>query len=161
MKEIVTQLRLRNIGGIIVIDFIDMEAPEARDDRIAPAVNPYNWQDHLYDKNQPENLEFLRRFRSVMDEFDAVAVGEVGDAQYGLEIQAEYTSGGDKVQMCYSFEFLSGVSPTAERVGEVLFSPSFEEQNATELAQWILEDHLPVRMQLQLHKLLWGSEQGR
>jgi alpha-glucosidase len=84
--------------------------PAKRNATIAPEVNPYNWQDHLYDKNQPENLEFLRRFRALMDEYPAAtAVGEVGDAQYGLEIQAEYTGGGDKVHMCYSFEFLSGI----------------------------------------------------
>ncbi|WP_420398044.1 alpha-glucosidase family protein [Nioella sp.] len=118
-------------------------APEARNATIAPEVNPYNWQDHLYDKNQPENLEFLRRFRSVMDEFDAVAVGEVGDAQYGLEIQAEYTSGGDKVQMCYSFEFLSGVSPTAERVGEVL--TRYEGAIGDGWACWAFSNHDVVR----------------
>jgi 7-carboxy-7-deazaguanine synthase len=48
-----------------------------------------------------------------------------------------------------------------ERAGEVLFSPSFEEQNPAELAEWILADHLPVRMQMQLHKLLWGEAAGR
>jgi alpha-glucosidase len=96
-------------------------ARRMRNATIAPEVNPYNWQDHLYDKNQPENLEFLRRLRALMDEYPAAtAVGEVGDAQYGLQIQAEYTSGGDKVHMCYSFEFLSGIVPTPERVGEVV-----------------------------------------
>jgi 7-carboxy-7-deazaguanine synthase len=44
---------------------------------------------------------------------------------------------------------------------EVLFSPSQDQQNATELADWILHDQLPVRMQIQLHKLLWGNEPGR
>ena len=43
---------------------------------------------------------------------------------------------------------------------EVLFSPSQDQQNATELADWILHDQLPVRMQLQLHKLLWGNTPG-
>jgi 7-carboxy-7-deazaguanine synthase len=43
---------------------------------------------------------------------------------------------------------------------QVLFSPAFEQQNPTELAEWILADHLPVRLQLQLHKLLWGAEPG-
>ncbi len=47
------------------------------------------------------------------------------------------------------------------RVGDVLFSPSFGQQDATELADWILEDRLPVRLQLQLHKLLWNDEPGR
>jgi 7-carboxy-7-deazaguanine synthase len=44
---------------------------------------------------------------------------------------------------------------------DVLFSPSQGEQDATELADWILQDQLPVRFQLQLHKLLWGNEPGR
>ena len=43
----------------------------------------------------------------------------------------------------------------------VLFSPVQGRLAATELAQWILDDHLPVRFQLQLHKVLWGSEKGR
>lgn len=44
---------------------------------------------------------------------------------------------------------------------EVLFSPVFGTQNARELAEWILADHLPVRFQMQLHKIIWGEEQGR
>jgi 7-carboxy-7-deazaguanine synthase len=43
----------------------------------------------------------------------------------------------------------------------VLFSPSFEQLPARQLADWILEDRLPVRLQLQLHKILWGDERGR
>ena len=43
----------------------------------------------------------------------------------------------------------------------VFFSPSFEQLDAAELASWILADQLPVRLQLQLHKLLWGDEPGR
>jgi 7-carboxy-7-deazaguanine synthase len=43
---------------------------------------------------------------------------------------------------------------------EVLFSPEHETQNPTSLANWILEDNLNVRMQLQLHKYLWGNVPG-
>jgi 7-carboxy-7-deazaguanine synthase len=43
----------------------------------------------------------------------------------------------------------------------VLFSPSYEQLPARELAEWILADGLAVRMQLQLHKILWGNEPGR
>ena len=43
---------------------------------------------------------------------------------------------------------------------EVLFSPSWQVQDAAQLAGWILEDRLPVRMQLQLHKILWGDRPG-
>jgi 7-carboxy-7-deazaguanine synthase len=47
-----------------------------------------------------------------------------------------------------------------ERVSDVLFSPSFGQQDAKELAEWILEDRLRVRFQLQLHKLLWNDAAG-
>ena len=47
-----------------------------------------------------------------------------------------------------------------ERAGEVLFSPSHEELAPAELARWILDDRLPVRMQMQLHKLIWGNAPG-
>lgn len=44
---------------------------------------------------------------------------------------------------------------------EVLFSPVHDELPPRELAEWILRDQLPVRMQLQLHKYLWGNVPGR
>lgn len=44
---------------------------------------------------------------------------------------------------------------------EVLFSPVHEELDPAELAKWILDDNLRVRMQIQLHKYLWGDERGR
>jgi 7-carboxy-7-deazaguanine synthase len=43
----------------------------------------------------------------------------------------------------------------------VLFSPSYEQLPARELADWIVADRLPVRFQVQLHKSLWGNERGR
>ncbi|TKA97120.1 DUF3459 domain-containing protein [Cereibacter changlensis] len=92
---------------------------ELRNDSIAPGVNPYNHQLHMFDKNQPENLEFLKKFRAVLDPYVAAAVGEVGDAQFGLEIMAEYTSGGDKVQMCYPFEMLQPKLLTAQGLADV------------------------------------------
>ncbi|MGH8229035.1 MAG: 7-carboxy-7-deazaguanine synthase QueE [Steroidobacteraceae bacterium] len=48
----------------------------------------------------------------------------------------------------------------AERCG-VLFSPSHEELAARDLADWILADRAPVRLQIQLHKYLWGNVPGR
>lgn len=44
---------------------------------------------------------------------------------------------------------------------DILFSPSYEQLPARDLADWIVEDCLPVRFQLQLHKQLWGDEAGR
>jgi 7-carboxy-7-deazaguanine synthase len=43
----------------------------------------------------------------------------------------------------------------------VVFSPAASRLSPRQLADWILRDGLPVRMQVQLHKLLWGEEQGR
>ena len=43
----------------------------------------------------------------------------------------------------------------------VLFSPSYQQISPTELADWILADRLPVRFQLQLHKILWGDIPGK
>jgi 7-carboxy-7-deazaguanine synthase len=43
---------------------------------------------------------------------------------------------------------------------DVLFSPVYQKLNTTNLGNWILEDQLPVRMQIQLHKLLWGEKPG-
>ncbi|MEZ5883820.1 MAG: alpha-amylase family glycosyl hydrolase [Paracoccaceae bacterium] len=93
--------------------------PAERNDSTAPRVNPYNHQRHIYDKNHPQNIEFLKKLRAVMDECNAAAVGEVGDSQRGLEILGEYTSGGDRMQMSYAFEFLSGDTLSAARIAEV------------------------------------------
>jgi 7-carboxy-7-deazaguanine synthase len=48
-----------------------------------------------------------------------------------------------------------------DQVCEVVFSPAWRQQDATQLADWVLQDRLPVRLQLQLHKLLWGDVPGK
>lgn len=48
----------------------------------------------------------------------------------------------------------------SNRVDEVLFSPSFQQVKPQQLADWIIADNLPVRFQLQLHKILWNDEPG-
>jgi len=44
---------------------------------------------------------------------------------------------------------------------DILFSPAWGQVDPTQLAEWVLKDHLNVRMQLQLHKLLWGDVPGK
>ena len=113
---------------------------DMRDDSIAPRVNPYNHQLHIYSKNQPENLDFLERFRAVLEEYDAAAaVGEVGDAQKGLEIMGEYTKGDDRIHMCYSFELLSNHMPTAERFAKVM--GDVDELVSDGWACWAMSNH--------------------
>ena len=82
---------------------------EQMNDFTAPAVNPYNFQEHLYDKTQPENLEFLERLRALLDEYPGTTtVGEIGDAQHQLEVMSAYTSGDKRLHMAYTFDFLGG-----------------------------------------------------
>ena len=88
---------------------------DQRNASIAPMVNPYNHQDHLYSKSQPENIAFLERLRAVTDEYDGRAcLGEIGDAQRGLEIMGAYTTGDKRMHMCYAFEFLEKRKMTAD-----------------------------------------------
>jgi alpha-glucosidase len=89
--------------------------PPARRKRHLPyAVNPYDMQSQRYSKSQPENVAFLKRVRKLINEFpNRTSVGEVGDSEIGLRLMAEYTSGGDKLHMCYTFDLL-GPEFTAE-----------------------------------------------
>ena len=46
----------------------------------------------------------------------------------------------------------------SERCGQILFSPSWSDVDARDLVSWVLEDKLPVRVNLQLHKYVWGAD---
>ena len=59
----------------------------------------------------------------------------------------------------WSKAFLSEHGLTARC--QVLFSPSYNQLSPTQLADWILADRLPVRFQMQLHKVLWGDVPGK
>jgi alpha-glucosidase len=77
-----------------------------RDTSTVTDVNPYGMQAHIHDKTQPENIAFLQKLRRLLDEYGAVAIGEVG-ADDSLAVMADYTSGGDKLHMAYSFNLLT------------------------------------------------------
>jgi alpha-glucosidase len=84
--------------------------PEDFNASTAPAVNPYNFQEHIYDKSRPENLKFLERLRAMLDEYPAkVTVGEIGDAQHQLKVMAQYTAGNSRLHMAYTFDYLGGI----------------------------------------------------
>lgn len=127
---------------------------DQRNDSIAPSVNPYNYQDHIYDKSRPENLAFLERFRALLDEFPAAAaVGEVGDAQRGLDIVADYTAGSKRVHMCYGFDFLSPEKISAGKVRRVL--ETFEAVAGEGWSCWAFSNHDVVR-----HASRWGKDEA-
>ena len=83
--------------------------PKQAKDSVASAIrqsNPYNMQDHVYDKTQAENLTFLKRLRLLLNQYGVAGLGEVGDDN-GVEVMAQYTANGDKLHMAYSFNFLT------------------------------------------------------
>ncbi|WP_179380006.1 alpha-glucosidase [Jannaschia marina] len=124
--------------------------PERRNANIAPSVNPYNHQEHIYSKNQPENLAFLKRFRALLDEYPgAAAVGEVGDAQLGMELLGQYTRAGQGVQMCYAFDFLAPERLTAARIVDVFHH--LEHAAPDGWACWAFSNHDVTR-----HVTRWG-----
>lgn len=124
--------------------------PDLRNENAAPAVNPYNFQDHIYDKNQPDNLDFLRRLRALCDEYeDRTMVGEVGEGQRGAQIKAEYTSSGDKLHMCYDFDLLSNTPPTGTYLAKVL--NQVDHDGADGWACWAFSNHDVVRHPTRWH----------
>jgi len=59
------------------------------------------------------------------------------------------------------FDWCCSVLEDYEISSDVLFSPVYESLRPSELADWILEKQLNVRLQVQLHKILWGDEKGK
>lgn len=70
-----------------------------------------------------------------------------------------------KFVICSEADYAWAKQQLAERrldaICPVLFSPSYHDLPAAQLADWILRDRLPVRFQTQLHKQLWGEQPGR
>jgi 7-carboxy-7-deazaguanine synthase len=70
-----------------------------------------------------------------------------------------------KLVLCDEADYLWAKQVLADRaldsICPVLFSPAYGQLPATDLAAWVLRDHLPVRVQVQLHKVLWGEERAR
>jgi alpha-glucosidase len=107
------------------------------------ATNPYLYQSHLFDKTQAENLDFLKRFRALLDEYEARAsVGEVGDEGRSLQTLAAYTGGGDKLHMCYTFDLLGPQFSAAHVRGCV---EAFEKNVADGWVCWAFSNHDVVR----------------
>ncbi|WEK51873.1 MAG: alpha glucosidase [Candidatus Kaistia colombiensis] len=113
LKRGVDGFRLDTVNFYVHSQGLENNPPSKLEDRNspeAPAVNPYNWQDHIHDKSQPENLEFLKRLRALLDRYPGqTTIGEIGDGPRSLKTMAAYTADGDKLHMCYTFDFLSPI----------------------------------------------------
>ncbi|SMQ58974.1 alpha-glucosidase [Devosia lucknowensis] len=108
-----------------------------------PATNPYDMQSHQFSKSQPENLDWLRKVRAMMDDYPGVTtVGEVGDDERGLELMKKYTSGSDLLHMCYSFDFLGPKFSAAHFRGKV---EAFFSGGETGWPCWSFSNHDVIR----------------
>jgi len=81
--------------------------PEKRQGRGFSEDNPYAFQYHHYNNTQPENISFMQDIRALLNKYPGtVSLGEIS-SEDSLATMAEYTSGGDKLHMGYSFELLT------------------------------------------------------
>ena len=111
---------------------LDVSQVDARVSRIVDIKTPGSGE---ADRNRWENLAHL----NARDEIKFVLCGEADYAWAKEVLEAR----------------------RLDRICPVLFSPSYRDLPPASLAAWILRDRLRVRMQLQLHKVLWGEEPGR
>jgi 7-carboxy-7-deazaguanine synthase len=104
------------------------------DDRVKRVMDIKTPSSGEVEKNLWSNLKLL-----MPDDEVKFVIGDRDDYEWSKEIMKEHA--------------------LASRCG-VLFSPVYEVLQARTLADWIVEDRLPVRFQIQLHKLLWGDRPG-
>jgi 7-carboxy-7-deazaguanine synthase len=111
---------------------VAIDAVDARVIRVVDIKTPDSGEEH---RNRYDQLELLRTEEQI---------------KFVLCSRADYEWSRDKLLTL----------KLAQRC-HVLFSPSHEQLPARELAEWVLQDRLPVRFQIQLHKYLWGNVSGR
>jgi alpha-glucosidase len=113
-----------------------------RDTSTVTDVNPYGMQAHIHDKTQPENIAFLQKVRTLLDEYGAVSIGEVSSDD-ALAQMAEYTSGGDKLHMAYSFNLLTPEFSSAHIRRQV---EEFNERVKDGWGSWSVGNHDAIRV---------------
>ena len=111
---------------------LDVSAVDPRVVKVMDIKTPGSGEDS---RNRLQNFDFI----SAQDQIKFV-ICDQRDYEWSRELVTEYSLN----ERC-----------------EILFSPSYQQLEAIELADWILRDALPVRMQMQLHKLLWGDQPGK
>jgi 7-carboxy-7-deazaguanine synthase len=135
-KECVALLRLLCDAGYSVSletsGALDISGVDERVSRILDLKTPGSGE---VEKNLWNNIQYLTSH----DEVKFVLCDE-GDYRWAVEVMG-------KRQL--------------DRTCPVLFSPAYGRLDPAVLAEWIVRDRLPVRMQVQLHKLLWGEGPGR
>jgi 7-carboxy-7-deazaguanine synthase len=127
--------RLCDAGHLVSLETsgaIDVSPVDPRVTRVVDLKTPASGEQH---RNLLENLEVLGN-----DDVVKFVICDRQDYEWSRELVREH----DLAARC-----------------SVFFSPSWGQQQPGELADWIVADRLPVRLQVQLHKVLWGETPGR
>lgn len=127
--------RLCDAGLLVSVETsgaLDMSVLDERARRVMDVKTPGSGE---MDRNLPSNLARLRP-----QDYAKFVICDRADYEWSSAFVAKH----DLAARC-----------------EVLFSPCWGRQAPAQLAEWLLADRLPVRFQLQLHKILWGDEPGR
>ncbi|HRO02266.1 MAG TPA: alpha glucosidase [Terricaulis sp.] len=135
----------RGVDGfrLDVVNFLAHDA-ELRDNpplaRNKPPTRPHQMQRHLYDRTRPETFEFIARLRELLNEHNAVSIGEIEDEE-PQKIQREYTSGPDRLHSAYSFFLLRAPEATP-----ALFLEAMDGwDGAAGWPSWSLSNHDVIR----------------
>jgi 7-carboxy-7-deazaguanine synthase len=126
---------LADLGAEVSVETsgaIDIAAVDPRVITVMDLKTPASGEES---KNRYQNIALLKPHDQVK-----FVICDRADYEWACQKLAEY----DLVNIC-----------------EILFSPIHGQLKPAELADWIVEDNLAVRMQIQMHKYLWGDEQGR
>ena len=106
-----------------------------------PASNPYGLQAHIYDNTRPENLEFFKKMRVLLNHYQAISIGEIG-ADDSLSVMADYTDDGDKLHIAYCFNLLTSEKSVQHIRAQV---HGFEDKTAASAqpgwASWSIGNH--------------------
>ncbi len=109
-------------------------------------VVPYTMQAHIHDKSQPENFEFLRKLRALMDQYpNTMTLGEIGDDD-PYKLAVEYTDGNDLLHTTYNTHLIAGTS-SREFMADAITVPiqEFEKQAGEGWPSWAFSNHDVVR----------------
>jgi alpha-glucosidase len=129
----------------------------------AKKTRPYHYQAHLHNRSRPDNLDFIERYRALLDRYPAkMAVAEIFSDQPVLR-SVEYTEGARRLHTAYSFGFLHADELSAELIRSQVEAwsekdawPSWSFSNhdvARVLSRWGGED-APAAMAVMLNQLL-------
>lgn len=128
-------LRLLEAGYEVSLETsgaLDISRVDSRVSRVMDIKTPDSGES---DKNLLQNLQYLTSHDQI---------------KFVISSRADYK---------WSVEFVNQHQLTD--ICEVLFSPGYNQLTLQQLAEWVLQDQLSVRVQTQLHKLIWGEEPGR